>query len=134
MDQYYKLFGTCRIPNKNKDEIKVMQVYNIDLNKCNHVTVMYKKRVSSFFKSFIFVWYYLSCWSYYEIKIYSLQIIDPETGFNQNPHTIYKNLKAIVENSNGKSGPGLGILTASEDRDAWFDAYSKLKSSKEAFF
>ena len=46
MDQYYKLFGTCRIPNKNKDDIKVMQVYNIDYNKTNHITVMYKKRVS----------------------------------------------------------------------------------------
>ena len=64
-----------------------------------------------------------------KIKIYSLKIIDAETGFNHSPYEIYKNLKALVENSQGVFGPGLGILTASEDRDAWFEAYSKLKSS-----
>lgn len=45
MDQYYKLFGTCRVPNKIKDDLKIMQVYNIDLTKTNHVTVMYNNRV-----------------------------------------------------------------------------------------
>ncbi len=48
MDQYYKLFGTCRIPAKNMDSIKVFQVYNIDLKKNNHVTVMFNNRVSIF--------------------------------------------------------------------------------------
>jgi hypothetical protein len=59
-----------------------------------------------------------------------LKIIDPETGFNYSPYEIYNNLKALVEKTDGIYGPGLGILTASENRDAWFDAYSKLKTSK----
>lgn len=45
MDQYYKLFGTCRIPEKNKDKLKIFQVYNMDLNKSNHITVMFNNRV-----------------------------------------------------------------------------------------
>ena len=45
MDQYYKLFGTCRILDKNIDKIKIFQVYNIDLKKRNHITVMFNNRV-----------------------------------------------------------------------------------------
>ena len=45
MDQYYKMFGTCRIPNKDKDDIKLMQVYNTSLEKSNHITIMFKNRV-----------------------------------------------------------------------------------------
>lgn len=45
MDQYYKLFGTCKMPNKNKDKIKVMQITDVDIKKSNHITVMYKNKV-----------------------------------------------------------------------------------------
>ena len=45
MDQYYKTIGTCRVPNKLKDDMLVMQSYSIDLNKSNHVIVIYKNRV-----------------------------------------------------------------------------------------
>ncbi len=47
MDQYYKIFGTCRIPQKNKDLVKIHQPY---MFQSKHITVMYKNRVSSFAK------------------------------------------------------------------------------------
>ena len=46
MDQYYKLFVTNRIPNKNIDDIRVYQVYNIDLDKNSHIIIMFKNRVT----------------------------------------------------------------------------------------
>ncbi len=45
MDQYYKLFGTCRIPNRQKDEVNVIQVHNFDLQRTNHISVLHKNRV-----------------------------------------------------------------------------------------
>ena len=55
MDQYYKLIGTCRIPRKDKDEIKIMQVYKMSLEKMNHIIVMFNNRVKKLFtNSFIY--------------------------------------------------------------------------------
>ncbi len=45
MDQYYKLFGTCKMPKSNKDVINVMQIFNADVKKNNHITIMYKNKV-----------------------------------------------------------------------------------------
>lgn len=45
MDQYYKLFGTCRVPKKDKDDIKVMQAYNINYERANHITILYNNKV-----------------------------------------------------------------------------------------
>ena len=42
MDQYYKIFGSCRVPQKKKDIIKLSQPY---LTSPKHITVMYKNRV-----------------------------------------------------------------------------------------
>jgi carnitine O-acetyltransferase len=42
MDQYYKIFGSCRVPQLKKDMIKLAQPY---INAPKHVTVMYKNRV-----------------------------------------------------------------------------------------
>lgn len=100
MDQYYKLIGTCRIPRKDKDEIKIMQVYKMSLEKMNHIIVMFNNR------------------------IFSLKIIDPNTGLSFCQEEIFNSLKSIVQNSTDK-GIGLGILTA-DDRDIWADTYDKL--------
>lgn len=105
MDQYYKLFCTCRIPEKNMDKIKVFQVYNIDWEKSNHITIMYNNR------------------------IFKLQIINPETGLGLSSSEIYSNLKNLVEYAQ-ESGVGLGIMTA-EDRELWADVYSKLSQIDE---
>jgi len=45
MDQYYKLFGTCKIPKINKDVINVMQIFNADVKRNNHITIMYRNKV-----------------------------------------------------------------------------------------
>ena len=31
MIQYYQLVGTCRVPNKNKDDIKIMHLKDINV-------------------------------------------------------------------------------------------------------
>ena len=43
MDQYYKIIGSCRVPRKFKDEIKMPQPL---MQASNYVTVIYKNRVS----------------------------------------------------------------------------------------
>jgi len=62
-------------------------------------------------------------------KIYSLKIIDPETGLNYDKSKIYENLRNLVKSANNNYGIGLGILTGSENRAIWSDAYSKLTKS-----
>lgn len=42
MDQYYKIIGSCRIPQRNRDLIKLNQPY---IYASKHITVMYKNRV-----------------------------------------------------------------------------------------
>jgi hypothetical protein len=42
MDQYTKIVGTCRLPYKNKDKLKM---YEPNLDTARNVTVMYKNRV-----------------------------------------------------------------------------------------
>lgn len=54
MDQYFKLIGTCRVPKRDKDDIKIMKFHKIDFKKVNHITVMFNNRVSYFlFDKFI---------------------------------------------------------------------------------
>ncbi|RNA01008.1 carnitine O-acetyltransferase isoform X1 [Brachionus plicatilis] len=105
MDQYYKLLGTCRIPQKHIDQIKIMHTQNFDLSKNNHVTVLHNNR------------------------FFSLRVIDPKTGLNLDPTEIYLNLKRIVELSNEENELGIGILT-SDDRDIWASAYEILCKNK----
>lgn len=106
MDQYYKLFGTCRVPKRKIDDLKVMQAFNIDYTKCNHIVVMYHN------------------------KAFKLEIIDPKTGLNRTPGQIYKNLRAIVASSTQPDEYGLGLFTA-ENRDVWADVYSKLSQNAQ---
>ena len=58
-----------------------------------------------------------------------MKIIDPENGKPYSISQIYQNLKDLVKEVNNKQGIGLGILTASEDREMWSDIYSKLSDS-----
>ena len=67
-------------------------------------------------------------------KIFNLKIINPETGLSFSRSCIYKNLEKLVKSTNNQYGPGLGILTAEEDREIWYDAYSKLIKSKIFLF
>jgi len=48
MDQYYKLIGSCRVPNSQKDLVKVKQVYLSDFENMRHITVIFKNRVNNF--------------------------------------------------------------------------------------
>jgi hypothetical protein len=125
MDQYYKIFGTCKIPNKKKDKIKVMQITDVDIKKSNHITVMHKNKV----QNIQFVFQYEHFLSIFISKIYSLKIIDPENGKSYSICQIYQSLKDLVKEVNNSQGIGLGILTASEDREMWSDIYSKLSDS-----
>lgn len=102
MDQYYKLFGTCRVPRKDKDEFKVMQAYNIDSSRTNHITVMFSNR------------------------IYSLQVLDVKTGLELTYEEINANLGHLVRSSSAEASIGLGIMTA-DNRDVWADVYTKLE-------
>ncbi|CAF0716256.1 unnamed protein product [Brachionus calyciflorus] len=101
MEQYYKLIGTCRIPNKDKDLIKIMQTNNLDLDKHSHITVIHNNR------------------------IFSLKVIDSKTGSVFSTNDIFSNLKKIVELSKDQDKYGLGILTA-ENRDVWAESYQTL--------
>ena len=62
------------------------------------------------------------------MKIFSLQIINPKTGVSYSPFEIHESLRAIVDKSSNQDGLGIGILTA-ENRDTWYDVYSKLTKS-----
>ena len=46
MIQYYQLVGTCRVPNKNKDDIKIMHLKDINVKINNHIIVMFNDNVS----------------------------------------------------------------------------------------
>lgn len=105
MDQYYKLFGSIRVPKRTIDDLKIMQAFNIDYAKTNHIVVMYHN------------------------KIFKLEIIDPKTGLNRTAGEIFQNLKSIVASSNEQDETGLGLFTA-ENRDVWADVYAKLTKSK----
>jgi hypothetical protein len=129
MDQYYKLFGTCRIPQKQKDQLKVMQVYNINYEKVNHITVMINNKVkliyykkNHFVKIFVRLILSLFC------KIFKLEIIDPKTGVSRTPGEMFKALKHLASISKQPAPIGLGIFTG-ENRDVWADVYSKLNKS-----
>ena len=51
MDQYFKIIGTCRVPNQLKDDLHVMQAHNFDAKTNGHIIVLYKNRVGkNFFK------------------------------------------------------------------------------------
>jgi hypothetical protein len=102
MDQYYKIIGTTRTPNKDIDNLKMMHVYNIDLEKTNHITVMFAN------------------------KIFSLKVIDSKTGQVFEFEKILSNLKHLVElNIHSIAKTGLGIMTA-ENRDIWAQTYKTL--------
>jgi hypothetical protein len=58
-----------------------------------------------------------------------LKIIDSETGLYYEKSQIYENLRNLVKSANNNYGIGLGILTGSENRVIWSDAYSKLMKS-----
>lgn len=124
MDQYYKLIGTCRVPARQKDIIKIMQSYNVDYSRINHITVIHNNRVClnkykcSFFLKILIKKFF---------KIFKLEVINPKTGIAHNPNNVYMSLKRIVEISNKVEKIGLGILTT-ENRDTWADVYNKLKN------
>lgn len=58
-----------------------------------------------------------------------MKIIDPKNGKPYSISQIYQNLKDLVKEVSNTQGIGLGILTASEDREMWSDIYSKLSDS-----
>ena len=45
LDQYSKCIGSCRVHNQFKDDFKIFQTTNIDINKTNHIAIMYNNRV-----------------------------------------------------------------------------------------
>jgi len=45
MEQFYKLIGSCRLPNRTKDDFRIFQTNTLDISRTNHITIMYKNRV-----------------------------------------------------------------------------------------
>jgi hypothetical protein len=45
MEQFYKLIGSCRLPNRTKDDFRIFQTNSLDTSRTNHITIMYKNRV-----------------------------------------------------------------------------------------
>ena len=61
-------------------------------------------------------------------QIFSLPIVDKNSGLPLSLQTIHRNLKNMIESTKNEKGIGLGLLTA-EDRDIWADSYSILIQS-----
>ena len=113
MEQYYYLIGTCRVPGKDRDELRSVRTDSSSSstsgNQNNHVIVMLNTR------------------------IFSLQVLDATSGAPLDVHTIHANLRALVERAERtasvSTSAGVGLLTA-EHRDVWYHSYERLSQSK----
>lgn len=106
METFYNVIGSCRVP-KSSDDFKIVDSREMNVNKTNHITIMFNNR------------------------IFKLQVIDPNTGVELTLEETYSALKSLVENVTSK-GLGLGVMTAA-DRDAWYEVYSELSKNEENY-
>ena len=63
MIQYYQLFGTCRIPKRNKDEINVFHLNQLNYKKTNHIIIMFNDRVN-----YLIIFLKLNPFDFYKIE------------------------------------------------------------------
>ncbi|XP_067140353.1 carnitine O-acetyltransferase-like [Centruroides vittatus] len=100
MNQYFRIFSTCRIPQKNCDR---QMLYGLEENPPKHIVVVRNNQ-------------------FYQLEVYDSQ------GNPLPESLLFQNLKQIVSDAEAhKDEPPLGVLTT-EKRETWAEAYEHLKS------
>lgn len=114
MDQYYKVFGTTRIPLSLRDALE----YQNPASPPNNIIIMINNNVSIYKNNFI---------HQYSVQAFSLKVLDDQRNVLPT-EAILAMLEHVVKESKTPGVP-VGVLT-SEQRDRWARAYTLLARSK----
>ena len=116
MMQYYRLFGTTRIPAEGKDKMS----FNPD---SKHIVVLHRNHVRSSQGMKQWCEFCHNCSGLILFQFFKMPVFSPEG--NALPESqLLGNLKYILQLSDriGEPGPPIGLLS-SDNRDNWADAH-----------